>query len=106
MWLTERCSSAEGEPPATAQIAQRWREKRMSPSDETEVGRELAGFKRAGGRAVREGLGCWNITLRETGISRDFLVETLSHSLGQVFQDATWLMGIEHPKCSRGPVRC
>ena len=54
----------------------------MSPSDEKEVARELAVFKRAGGQAVREGQGCWNITLRETGISRDFLVETLSHSPG------------------------
>ena len=57
---------------------------------------------------VREGQGCWNITLRETGIPRDCagLVETMSHTWGQVFQDATWLMGTEHPKGSRGPVRC
>lgn len=57
---------------------------------------------------VWEGQGYWNITLRETGIPRDCagLVETLSHARGQVFQDATWLMGIEHPKGSRGRVRC
>ena len=77
----------------------------MSFSDKKDVGRELAGFKRA---VIQEGQGCWNITLRETGIPRDCagLVETLSHTWGQVFQDATWLMGTEHPKGSRGPVRC
>ena len=80
----------------------------MSPSDKKDVGREPAGFRRAGGRRGTGGTRLLEHHSQGDSYPRDCagLVETLSHAQGQVFQDATWLMGIEHPKGSRGPVRC